>query len=123
MERRQQVPHVLLQRSGKCQASASVAHKYFQLNCYVQPCVGACHRGNVRGVLGIEGNYAEDLLCRWCCPTATCQELNEIKARTGGDEQNKFGIRKGVTYDVDAIKARMGQQGAGAPQQGYPPQY
>ena len=78
----------------------------------------------MRKTLGIEGGFAGDLLCACCCgPLTVCQELNEIKARTGGDEENKFGIRKGVTYDVDAIKARMGQQGAGAPQQGYPPQY
>jgi len=74
--------------------------------------------------MGIEGGYMGDLLCHCCCATVLCQELNEIKARTGGDEQNKFGIRKGMQYDVESIKLKMGQQGAGAPQQGgYPPQY
>ena len=99
-------------------------NKFLMCCCGNICCVAAYLRSNVRKTLNIEGGFCNDLLCACCCPACiVCQELNEIKERTGGEEANKYGIKKGFTYDVEGIKAKMAVQGGQAPQQGYPPQY
>ncbi len=77
---------------------------------YAQPCVVGLLRSNLRKTLGIEGSLANDMvfsmLCTYC---VIWQALNEIKERTGGEEPNRYGIRKGVEYDVDGIKDMLNQ--------------
>jgi len=100
----------------------------------LQPCVGGLIRKDFREVTNIEGGYMGDCLCH-CGPLhffSLCQELNELKLRTGDTDSKNYGIKQGVKYDVEAIKASIAQQGGGGggqapPQQqqqqgGYPPQ-
>ena len=128
-----------------CGAIVRLPLSYFRVDMHttlpcLQPCVGGLIRKDFREVTNIEGGYLGDCLCH-CGPLhffSLCQELNELKLRTGDIESKNYGIKRGMQYDVEAIKASIAQaggaqqqaqavavpqQGGYAPQQGgYPPQ-
>ena len=58
--------------------------------------------------MGIRGNFFEDFMVS-CCHhrQSLCQQMNELKRRTECPGERNYGIRAGVKYDVEAIKAAI----------------